>query len=112
MPLAGVLGWHLNPDPNPDTPVQALWDAISLVRSYFSEWESTPWAQIDTDEMEDSTKKFKAMLRQMPDAIRQGVCLNAFAALQASSPLLRFLPSPAAAPSPRWTVVNNQLIVL
>jgi len=51
--------------------VKVYWDCVAMVNSYFTEWKRVPWDDIQTDSMEDATKKFKNELRIMDKKIRQ-----------------------------------------
>jgi len=48
-----------------------LWDAISLVNSYYDSWKLYPWEKIETEEMEEANRRFKTELRTMDKRIRQ-----------------------------------------
>jgi len=51
--------------------VKVFWDCVAMVSSYFDEWKRVQWDDIETDSMEDATKKFKQELRIMNKTIRQ-----------------------------------------
>lgn len=51
--------------------VKQFWDCACMVHSYFGEWNDVVWEDINTEEMEDGTKKFKQELRVMAKTIRQ-----------------------------------------
>lgn len=49
---------------------QQLWDFVYVIESCIKDWKSTPWHQIDTDDMENECRKFTRELRTLEKAVR------------------------------------------
>eukprot|EP01028_Stygiella_incarcerata_P003513 TRINITY_DN1708_c0_g1_i1.p1 TRINITY_DN1708_c0_g1~~TRINITY_DN1708_c0_g1_i1.p1 ORF type:complete len:4499 (-),score=1316.34 TRINITY_DN1708_c0_g1_i1:2775-16271(-) len=78
---------------------KTLWDTISLVMNQLNEWKQIAFLQIDTEYIEDETKKFQKELRLLDKRVR---VWNAFGGLEStvknfmtSLPLVSDLRSPS-----------------
>eukprot|EP00003_Mantamonas_plastica_P006669 TRINITY_DN1548_c0_g2_i8.p1 TRINITY_DN1548_c0_g2~~TRINITY_DN1548_c0_g2_i8.p1 ORF type:complete len:4445 (-),score=1771.15 TRINITY_DN1548_c0_g2_i8:52-13386(-) len=52
------------------TNMKLVWDTVSLVLIQFDSWNSTPWNDVNTDVMEDDTKKFEKTVRSLDRSIK------------------------------------------
>jgi dynein heavy chain len=55
--------------------LKQLWDYIYLVRTSIDEWKTTPWKDIDVENMDMECKKFsKVKSRRLLDSFKTLVC--------------------------------------
>ncbi|KAJ1529252.1 hypothetical protein ONE63_006052 [Megalurothrips usitatus] len=50
--------------------IKQLWDYVNVVRSSLDEWKTTPWREIDVDNMDMECKKFGKELRTLDKEMR------------------------------------------
>lgn len=56
--------------------LKMLWDVIMLVRSQFDDWKTTPWMQINVEDMENECKKLVADIRNLDKDTRAWEAFN------------------------------------
>ena len=50
--------------------LKALWDMVHVVQSSMDDWKTTPWLQIDVEQMEMDCKKFAKDIRLLDKEMR------------------------------------------
>ena len=50
--------------------LKCLWDAISLVQNQYSDWKTTLWDKIDTEELLEQNKNLERMTKGLPKELR------------------------------------------
>ena len=50
--------------------LKALWDYIIMVRSSFEDWKTTPWKEINVEQMDMDCKKFAKDIRSLDKEMR------------------------------------------
>ena len=50
--------------------LKVLWDAISLVHNQYSDWKTTLWDKIDTEDLLEQNKNLQNMVKVLPKEIR------------------------------------------
>ena len=50
--------------------LKTLWDYIVMVRSSFEDWKTTPWKEINVEQMDMDCKKFAKDIRQLDKEMR------------------------------------------
>lgn len=50
--------------------LKTLWDYVFVVRSSFDDWKTTPWKEINVDQMDIDCKKFAKDIRSLDKEMR------------------------------------------
>jgi dynein heavy chain len=50
--------------------IKTLWDYISIVKSSIEDWKTTPWLEINIDQMDQDCKKFSKDIRMLDKEMR------------------------------------------
>jgi dynein heavy chain len=51
--------------------LKQTWDLVGFVDSVFAEWKRVPWQYANTEFLEDETKRFLILTKQLNKAVRE-----------------------------------------